>query len=81
MPTIILADHDDSQFWRYPIDIAVIQSPNYVLGTIAADSEIKGISRCVVPIPNAFPDSIEALNDGISNIDKVDLPLASSCVD
>jgi hypothetical protein len=48
-----------------------------MLGSVTTDTKIKGISRGIVVLPDRLADSIEALNDRISNIDKIDFPLAS----
>ena len=76
MSSIILADHDNRQFGVEAVNVPVVESPDHVLGAIAADSKIEGISRSVVVIPDGFTDPFIPLNNGVADIDEVDIPQA-----
>ena len=75
MAPVVLADHDDSEFGGDPIDIAVVESPDDVLGAVTTNSQVEGLPGSVVVIPNRFSDPFIALNDGVPDIDQVDVSL------
>ena len=75
MTPVVLADHDNRQFWVNPVNIPVIESPDHVLGAISADSKIEGIPGCVVVIPDGFSDPFIALHNGVPDVNQVNVSL------
>ena len=73
MPSIVLTNHDNGQLWGDAVDVAVVKSPDYMLGSVTTDTKIKGISRRIVVLPDRLTGSFETLDNRIPNINKIDI--------
>jgi putative membrane-bound dehydrogenase-like protein len=73
---IVRADHEDGGFWTEAVDIAVVETPEDVLGAIAADAEIDGVIFGVILFPHFLARAFPALRDRVA--DKDDLRVFAS---
>ena len=68
MAGIVGADHDDGELCVFLIlEVAVLETPDYVLSTVTGDAEIEGVFVGVVFFPDAFSGSFPALGDGVAD--------------
>ena len=69
---IVGADHDDGELGVFLIlEVAVLETPDDVLGAVAGDAEVEGVFVGVVLFPDAFSGSFPALGDGVADEEDV----------
>lgn len=78
---VVGADHDDGELGLNAVDVAVVEPPEDVLGAVAADAEVDGVTRGVGLGPNLFSGPFPALGDGVADEDQVDVPLLDPLVE
>jgi hypothetical protein len=81
MAGVVGADHDDDQVGRQSVEVAVIETPQHVLGAIAADAEVGGVARGVKLLPHLAPGAFPRLGDRITDEDELGLALLGDFVE
>jgi hypothetical protein len=77
---VVGADHQDRQLRRDPVEMAVLQPPENILGAVAAETHVDGIARGIVLVPklrHPFP----AVGDRVADHEQIDMPLLDALVD
>ena len=67
---VIRADHEHDDLRRDPLELTVLDSPEDVLGPVAADAEIGRFPRSVEPLPDRV--IVPTLGDRIAEEEQVD---------
>lgn len=72
MAGVVGADHNDGDFCLLLVaKISVVEAPNDVLGAVAADAKVEGVTFAVVFVPSVFAGAFPALGDGVTDEEEV----------
>ena len=78
---IVCADHHHGDLGADVFYVAVVQSPQDVLGAVATDSEVHGVALGEVPGPDRFAGVLPGVGDGVADEDQVDVALGHALVE
>lgn len=68
---VVGADHNDGDFGLKLGEFTVLKTPKYLLGSITRKSDIKGLPRSVVFLPDVFPGFFPIVGDGVTDEEKI----------
>ena len=69
---VVGPDHQDHDFGLDAVEFAVFDSPQDVLGAVATDPEVGGMTRFIGFVPNVFSFCAPTVSDGIAHEQEVD---------
>jgi len=71
---VVGADHHDGGFGLDAVELAVLKTPEDVLGVVAADAHVDGLAGAVELLPDIFAVPLPAFGDGVA--DELDVVVA-----
>ncbi len=78
---VVRADHDNGDLGADVLDVAVVEPPQDVLCSIAADAEVHGVALGVILRPNLLASAFPAVRDRVADKDQIDVALSHALVE
>ncbi len=72
---VVGADHNDGHFGVNAVKVAIIHSPEDMLGAVPAGAEIEGFAMTIVNFPDPLAAPFPTLGDGVADEGEVDVAL------
>ena len=69
---VIGANHDDGQLWRNGIYFAVLESPDNMFGAVSTIANVKGISFCIIFLPNLLSAAFPTVRNRVADHEQID---------